>query len=226
MFSLLKSCFRSSVQRTHTNDELHSKTPCPFSARPIVSRLTQINFCRFQTTDQFRLFVFVLFVIFFPCPMRNVSLYKRCPRRSVWSRPVNGKNWCTRIDALLTGLPAAAVEPRDERRVKPVCGSFELCNCSAGSAILPPPPPPSSATTVHGTFSFPIIAAAAVRGEKEECVSINRSAHYTYYVCIEGREKKKEKKRVQAVWTRNATDKCFFTFRLYYIGTIGTYYVK
>jgi len=73
-----------------------------------------------------------------------------------------------------------------------------LCNCSAGSAILPPPP--SSATTVHGTFSFPIIAAAAaVRGEKEECVSINRSAHYTYYVYIEGREKKKEKKRVQAV---------------------------
>lgn len=88
---------------------------------------------------------------------------------------------------------------RDERRVKPVCGSFELCNCSAGSAILPPSPP-SSATTVHGTFSFPIIAAAAVRGEKEECVSINRSAHYTYYyVYIEGREKKKEKKRVQAV---------------------------
>lgn len=110
MFSLLKSRFRSSVRRTHTNDEQHSKTPCPFSARPIVSRLTQINFCRFQTTDQFRLFVFVLFIYFFPCPMRNVSLYKRCPRRSVWSRPVNGKNWCTRIDALLTGLPAAAVE--------------------------------------------------------------------------------------------------------------------
>lgn len=61
--------------RTHTNDELHSKTPCPFSARPIVSRLTQINFCRFQTTDQFRLFVFVLFIKFFFLPPAQCATY-------------------------------------------------------------------------------------------------------------------------------------------------------
>jgi len=104
--------------------------------------------------------------------MRSVSI--RYHRRSVWPRTVNGKNWCTRIDALLTGPPAASGEREHEKRVKPVCGSLELCNCSAGSAILLPPP---SASTVHGTFSFPIIVTAAVRGEKEECVSINRSAH-------------------------------------------------
>uniref|UniRef100_A0A2S2NIH1 Uncharacterized protein n=1 Tax=Schizaphis graminum TaxID=13262 RepID=A0A2S2NIH1_SCHGA len=112
--------------------------------------------------------------------MSNVDT--RCPRRSVWSRPVNGKNWCTRIDALLTGPPAATVEREYEKCVKPVCGSFELCNCSTGSAILPPPP--SSATTVHGTFSFPIIGHRRRCERRKRRMRFYKPVRALYIICL------------------------------------------
>lgn len=146
--------------------------------------------------------------------MRSVST--RCHRLSVWPRPVNGKNWCTRIDALLTDPPAADEERDHERRVKPVCGSLELCNCLAGSAILPPPP---SAYTVHGIFF----------SDHRRCCCERRKRRMRFYkpvralyirVCIEGREKKKEKNECKLFeHEMQRTNVFFFTFRLYTIGT-------
>lgn len=114
------------------------------------------------------------------------------PRLSVWPHPVNGKNcWCTRNDALLTGPPTAYEEREHKRRVKPVCGAARIVQLLGGQCNI------TTAAVCHHSSRYFLFRSSprrrrCERRKRRMCFYKPVRAFYIR-VCIEGREKKKEK---------------------------------